>query len=69
MKQIMTILFVDYKKNIRLSYSRSSQKHQGRLTGEVYTSRGNASGRMVYEGPQGGRYYLTAGGSKVYLHK
>jgi hypothetical protein len=60
--------FVDFKENIRIPSSRS-QKHQGRLTGEVYTSRGNASGRMIYEGPQGGRYYLTASGSKVYLYK
>jgi serine/threonine protein kinase len=69
---------VDFKENIRIPCSRSSQvdvdanraqKYQGRLTGEVYTSRGNASGRVIYEGPQGGRYYLTASGSKVYLHK
>jgi serine/threonine protein kinase len=69
---------VDFKENIRIPCSRSSQvdvdanraqKYQGRLTGEVYTSRGNASGRVIYEGPQGGRYYLTASGSKVYLYK
>lgn len=44
-------------------------KNQGRLTGETYTSRGNASGRPIYEGVRGGRYYLTDSGSKVYLHK
>ena len=44
-------------------------KHQGRLTGETYTSRGSASGRPIYEGIRGGRYYLTASGTKVYLHK
>ncbi len=43
--------------------------HGGRLTGEVYTSKGTASGRPIYEGAKGGRYYLTANGSKVYLHK
>lgn len=46
-----------------------TRRTQGRLTGEVYTSKGNASGRPIYEGPQGGRYYLTPSGSKVYLHK
>ena len=43
--------------------------HGGRLTGEVYTSKGTASGRPIYEGVKGGRYYLTANGSKVYLRK
>ncbi|CAF1409582.1 unnamed protein product [Rotaria sordida] len=46
-----------------------SNTHGGRLTGEVYTSRGMASGRPIYEGSKGGRYYLTPSGSKVYLHK
>lgn len=46
-----------------------SNKHQGRLTGEVFTSAGSASGRPIYEGMRGGRYYLTASGSKVYLQK
>ena len=41
----------------------------GRLTGEVYTSSGTANGRSIYEGVKGGLYYLTASGSKVYLHK
>ncbi len=41
----------------------------GRLTGEVYTSTGSASGRPIYEGVKGGRYYVTASGSKVYLQK
>jgi len=41
----------------------------GRLTGEVYTSKGSASGRPIYEGAKGGRYYLTPSGAKVYLHK
>lgn len=60
--------FIDFKKTTRTLSSRS-QKSQERLTGEVYTSKGNASGRMIYEGPQGGRYYLTTNGSKVYLNK
>lgn len=60
--------FVSFKQNIRIP-STQLPKHQGRLTGEVYTSRGNVSGRTIYEGPQGGRYYLTSSGSKVYLHK
>ena len=42
---------------------------QARLTGEVFTSKGTASGRPIYEGVKGGRYYLTPSGSKVYLHK
>ena len=50
-------------------YHKSTNNHGGRLTGEVYTSRGTANGRPIYEGVKGGLYYLTAGGSKVYLHK
>ncbi|CAF3851432.1 unnamed protein product [Rotaria sp. Silwood1] len=46
-----------------------SNRSQGRLTGEVFTSKGSASGRPIYEGVRGGRYYLTSSGSKVYLHK
>jgi hypothetical protein len=46
-----------------------SSNHRGRLTGEVYTSKGTASGRPIYEGVKGGLYYLTPSGSKVYLHK
>lgn len=46
-----------------------SNKSQGRLTGEIYTSRGSASGRPIYEGIRGGRYYLTDNGTKIYLHK
>ena len=45
------------------------KSHGGRLTGEVYTSTGSASGRPIYEGVKGGRYYLTDRGKKVYLHK
>ena len=72
---------VDYKENIQRPSSRSLEvqdnvdnsrtitRHQGRLTGEVYTSRGSASGRPIYEGVKGGRYYLTPSGTKVYLHK
>lgn len=45
------------------------KSHGGRLTGEVYTSKGSASGRPIYEGAKGGRYYLTPSGTKVYLHK
>lgn len=45
------------------------KSHGGRLTGEVYTSKGSASGRPIYEGSKGGRYYLTPNGSKIYLHK
>ncbi|CAF1340342.1 unnamed protein product [Rotaria sordida] len=48
---------------------RSNKSLEGRLTGEVFTSKGSASGRPIYEGIRGGRYYLTASGSKVYLHK
>ena len=44
-------------------------KQQARLTGEVFSSKGSASGRPIYEGVKGGRYYLTPSGSKVYLHK
>ena len=44
-------------------------RQQGRLTGEVFTSRGSASGRAIYEGVRGGHYYLTESGKKVYLHK
>jgi hypothetical protein len=47
----------------------TSPHHRGRLTGEVYTSKGTASGRPIYEGVKGGRYYLTPSGSKVYLNK
>jgi serine/threonine protein kinase len=43
--------------------------YRGRLTGEIYTSTGSASGRPIYEGLKGGRYYLTENGSKIYLHK
>lgn len=49
-------------------YSRATS-HGGRLTGEVYTSRGTANGRPIYEGVKGGLYYLSPSGSKVYLHK
>ena len=44
-------------------------RRQARLTGEVFSSKGSASGRPIYEGVKGGRYYLTPSGSKVYLHK
>lgn len=47
----------------------TSKSNIGRLTGEIYTSKGNASGRPIYEGPRGGRYYLSPSGSKVYLNK
>ena len=50
------------------TFSRS-KNHGGRLTGEVYTSKGSASGRVIYEGVKGGRYYLTESGKKVYLQK
>jgi hypothetical protein len=65
----------DYKEKIRFQpikiqdHFPKSINHQGRLTGEVYTSKGIASGRPIYEGVKGGRYYLTSSGSKVYLHK
>ncbi|CAF2710644.1 unnamed protein product [Rotaria sp. Silwood2] len=48
---------------------RSNRSQEGRLTGELFTSRGSASGRPIYEGVRGGRYYLTESGSKIYLHK
>ncbi|UJR17072.1 hypothetical protein I4U23_003969 [Adineta vaga] len=47
----------------------STNSHGGRLTGEVYTSKGTANGRPIYEGAKGGLYYLTPSGAKVYLHK
>ncbi|CAF1235993.1 unnamed protein product [Didymodactylos carnosus] len=46
-----------------------SDVSQGRSTGEMYMSKGTANGRTIYEGVKGGRYCLTAGGSKVYLKK
>ncbi|CAF0980599.1 unnamed protein product [Didymodactylos carnosus] len=57
--------FVDSPKKAFLK----SNGHQGRLTGEIYTSTGSASGRPIYEGMKGGRYYVTANGSRVYLRK
>ena len=65
----------DYKGNIRFQsikiqdHDPKSINHQGRLTGEMYASKGTASGRPIYEGVKGGRYYLTSSGSKVYLNK
>ncbi|CAF3226619.1 unnamed protein product [Rotaria socialis] len=56
-------------RSLENDYVPKSNISKGRLTGEIFTSKGSASGRAIYEGPQGGRYYLTAGGSKVYLHK
>lgn len=44
-------------------------RRRARLTGEVFSSKGSASGRPIYEGVKGGRYYLTPSGTKVYLHK
>jgi hypothetical protein len=65
----------DYKDKIQSRSGKTpddfhkSNNHRGRLTGEVYTSKGTASGRPIYEGVKGGLYYLTPSGSKVYLHK
>ncbi|CAF4087441.1 unnamed protein product [Adineta steineri] len=65
----------DYKKKIQPQLEKTSDdsdkliNHKGRLTGEVYTSRGTANGRPIYQGTKGGLYYLTSTGSKIYLHK
>ncbi|CAF4324967.1 unnamed protein product [Adineta steineri] len=65
----------DYKKKIQPQLEKTSDdsdkliNHKGRLTGEVYTSRGTANGRPIYQGVKGGLYYLTSTGSKIYLHK
>jgi hypothetical protein len=45
----------------------SSKCSSGVATGERYVSNGSANGREIYEGPRGGRYYLTASGNKRYL--
>jgi serine/threonine protein kinase len=58
----------DHVDNYRNTYTKPS-RYQERLTGEIFISKGTASGRPIYEGVKGGRYYLTASGSKVYLHK
>ena len=49
--------------------AKPARRQQGRLTGEVFTSRGSASGRPIYEGVRGGHYYVTESGTKVYLRK
>ncbi|CAF1503611.1 unnamed protein product, partial [Adineta steineri] len=65
----------DYKKKIQPQLEKTSDdsdkliNYKGRLTGEVYTSRGTANGRPIYQGTKGGLYYLTSTGSKIYLHK
>ncbi|CAF4271864.1 unnamed protein product, partial [Adineta steineri] len=56
----------DYKKKIQPQLEKTSDdsdkliNHKGRLTGEVYTSRGTANGRPIYQGVKGGLYYLTS---------
>lgn len=36
-------------------------------TGSRYYSSGDANGRAIFVGPQGGHYYLTPGGNKEYI--
>lgn len=43
-----------------------SNSHGGRFTGEYMVTNGSRNGQEIYEGPNGGRYTLTASGKKNY---
>lgn len=49
------------------SISATVDQYGGVSTGSSYVSNGSANGRTIFEGPRGGKYYLTASGNKRYV--
>lgn len=54
---------VDVKKEVTIKKMESLKGNRDKVIGKT------KDGKIIYEGPRGGRYYLSAKGTKVYVKK